>query len=113
MSYYEDPEKFDKVRVVMEIASLYDTPAASKARKGEIVKQLYGYMLLLGDEGRRWDKDVLGVGVVGTEVCFIRPVRVKNMNVGFTYGSEWCNLFDGQFVAQINRMAQICSEDDD
>jgi hypothetical protein len=39
-------------------------------RKEEVKKQLYDYMAMLGKKGTQWMKSVLGVGILGTEVCF-------------------------------------------
>jgi hypothetical protein len=68
---YEDQEKeYDKICLIVEIGSLYKKEPASQMRKEEVKKQLYDYMAMLGKEGTQWMKSVLGVGILGTEVCF-------------------------------------------
>ena len=71
-------------------------------------------MVLLGDEGERWATNVLGVAILGTEVCFSRP-RWSRQNgwVTFTNASKWYNLYDGTFVKEIDKVAEMCRKDED
>lgn len=106
MSFYSDPEKHDKIRLVVEIGSLHNRQPASKAAKIDIQKQLHGYMDLLGQEGERWDTTVLGLAILGTEVCFSRPMKFKNKQIGFTYNGQWDSLYGDRFVREMNRIAK-------
>ena len=113
MSYYEGiEEKHDKIRLIVEIGSLHKREAPSQNVKKEIQKQLYEYMILLGEEGARWAKNVLGVAILGTEVCFSRPRRGKDQSVSFTQPGKWYSLYDGTFVKEINKVARMCEDDD-
>jgi len=112
-SYYEDEEKHDKIRLILEIGSLQQREAASQNAKNEIQKQLYDYMVLLGDEGERWATNVLGVAILGTEVCFSRPRRNRQNGWTFTNASKWYNLYDGIFVKEIDKVAEMCRKDED
>lgn len=112
-SYYEDEEKHDKIRVILEIGSLHEREVASEITKREIQKQLYDYMVLLGDEGGRWGTNALGVGILGTEVCFSRSRKQNNGHFVFSHTSKWSNLYDGTFVKEMNKMAKMCREDPD
>jgi hypothetical protein len=113
-SYYEDEEKHDKIRLILEIGSLQKREAASQNAKNEIQKQLHDYMVLLGDEGERWATSVLGMAILGTEVCFSRPRRSKqNGWITFTNASKWYNLYDGTFVKEIDKVAEMCRKDED
>jgi len=113
-SYYEEEEKHDKIRLILEIGSLQKREAASQNAKNEIQKQLHDYMVLLGDEGERWATNVLGVAILGTEVCFSRP-RMSKQNgwITFTNASKWYNLYDGTFVKEIDNVAEMCRKDED
>ena len=80
--------------------------------KSTIQKQLHDYMSLLGEEGARWTTSVLGVAILGTEVCFSRPRRTKeDGTIIFTKPLKWYSLYDGTFVKEINRVAIMCKED--
>jgi hypothetical protein len=70
-------------------------------------------MVLLGEEGARWATNVLGVAILGTEVCFSRPRRSKNGLIMFTNASKWYDLYDGTFVKEINKLAEMCKQQDD
>ncbi|KZP03020.1 hypothetical protein FIBSPDRAFT_905331 [Athelia psychrophila] len=109
VSYYGEKEKHDKIRIILEIGSLHNKGPASEIAKQEIQMQLYGYMDLLGEEGEggRWDTNALGVGILGTEVCFSRARKLGAKHVGFTYGSKWATLYDGTFVQEMNDMAPL------
>ena len=113
MASYYNEEKHDKIRLIFEIGSLHKGEAASQTAKEEITLQLYNYMALLGNEGARWAATVLGVALLGTEVCFCRPRRKKDGSIRFTRPSKWYNLYDGKFVKEINRVAMMCNENDD
>ena len=54
-SYYDDDEKYDKIRLVVEIGSLHKREAASQTMKDEIQKQLHDYMTM------RWEGTALGM----------------------------------------------------
>ncbi len=113
-SYYDDDEKYDKIRLVVEIGSLHKREAASQTVKDEIQKQLHDYMTMLGSEGARWEGTALGVAILGTEVCFSPPRRKKEAgSTMFTKPVKWYNLYDGTFVQEINRVAMMCEENDD
>ena len=68
-SYYEDKEKHDKIYFIVEIGSPQIKEAALDMAKKSIQIQLNEYMVLLGSEGERWATNVLGVAILGTEVC--------------------------------------------
>jgi len=80
--------------------------------KDEIQKQLYDYMNMLGEEGARWATSVLGVAILGTDVCFSRPRRADGA-ITFTKASKWYDLYDGTFVREINRVALMCKQDNE
>jgi hypothetical protein len=112
-SYYDDEEKYDKIRLVVKIGSLHSkTRAPSEHVKNEIQKQLHEYMALLGDEGVRWETTALGVIILGTEVSFSRLHRREDGSIMFTKPSKWYDLYDGMFVREINRVAATWNEDD-
>jgi hypothetical protein len=111
-SYYEDEERYDKIRLILEIGSLHEREAASRNEKEEIKKQLHDYMVLLGEEGARWATNVLGVAILGIEVCFSHPRRNKQTGlITFTNPSKWYNLYDGIFVKEIDRVVEMCKQD--
>jgi hypothetical protein len=113
-SYYDDEEKYDKIRLIVGIGSLHKREAASQKVKDEIQKQLHDYMAMLGEEGARWATTVLGVAILGTEVCFSRPRRIKeDGSITFTKPLKWYDLYDGTFVKEINKVAMMCKQDDD
>ncbi|KIL68280.1 hypothetical protein M378DRAFT_196726 [Amanita muscaria Koide BX008] len=113
-SYYDDNEKYDKIRLIVEIGSLHKREAASNNVKKEIQKQLHEYMVLLGDEGARWATNVLGVAILGTEVCFSRPrKRKEDGSIMFTMPSKWHSLYDDTFVKEINKVAKMLEDDAD
>ena|SRR5258707_7329911 len=102
-------EKYDKIRLIVEIGSLHKREAASQTVKDEIQRQLHDYMAMLGSK----EATALGV-VLGTEVCFSRPRRKKEVgSIMFTRPLKWYNLYDGTFVQEINKMAMMCRENDD
>lgn len=103
----------DRIRLVVEIGSLHTRSPASVMRKAEISKQLYNYMVMLGDDGDRWAGDVLGVGIAGTEVCYSRPYVMLSTNIGFTQALVWSSLYDDTFVKEMDRVARLCREDED
>ena len=111
-SYYDD-EKYDKIRLIVEIGSLQKREAASKRVKDEVQKQIHDYVAMLGEEGARWATTVLGVAILGTEVCFSRPRRLKDGIITFTKPLKWYDLYDGTFVNEINKVAKMCEQDDD
>lgn len=112
-SYYENDEKYDKIRLIVEIGSLQKREEPSQNVKREIQKQLHEYMVLLGEEDARWATNVLGVAILGTEVCFSRPrKRKEDGSIIFTVPSKWHSLYDGTFVKEINRVAKMCKDDD-
>jgi hypothetical protein len=113
-SYYDDEEKNDKIRLIVEIGSLHKREeAASQKVKDEIQKQLHDYMTMLGEEGVRWATTVLGIAILGTEVCFSRPRRIKeDGSIMFTKPSKWYDLYDGIFVKEINKVAMMCKQED-
>ena len=112
-SYYENEEEYDKIRLILEIGSLHKRESASQNMKDDIQKQLHDYMVLLGDEGGRWATNVLGVAILGTEVCFSRPRRKGQHGlITFTNASKWYDLYDGTFVKEINKVAEMCKDDD-
>jgi hypothetical protein len=109
-SYYDD-DKYDKIRLIVEIGSLHKKEAASEHMKKEIQKQLHDYMVLLGAEGARWADKVLGVAILGTEVCFSRPLKREGRPLIFTKPLKWYSLYDGTFVNEINKLAEVCEND--
>ena len=112
-SYYEDEDEHDKIRLIVEIGSLHKREAPSqKNAKKEIQKQLYEYMILLGEEGVRWANNVLGVAILGTEVCFSRPRKGRDGSMSFTQPGKWNTLYDGTFAKEIDKLAKMCEEDD-
>ena len=112
-SYYEDNKKYDKICVILEIGFLQKTQPTSWNTKNKIQKQLHNYMVFLGNEGERWATNVLGVAILGTEMCLSRPCRHQNMWVTFTNASKWYDLYDGTFVKEIDRIAEMCRKDND
>jgi len=114
-SYYEDEEKYDKICLIVEIGSIHKREVASRNAKEETKKQLHDYMILLGEEGARWATNVLGVAILGTEVCFSHPRRIRDAGlIVFTNPSKWYNSYDGTFVKEINnlKVAEMCRQDD-
>ena len=64
--------------------------------------------MVLVDE-KRWDKDILGVAILGIEFCYIHPSQGGRFTTsGF---SKWHNLYDGVFVEQIDWMVKVCNAD--
>lgn len=105
-----DEGKYDRIRMIIEIGSLQETTAIpSKITKKELQKQLHSYMLLLGDEGGRWGTYVLGVGVLGTEVFYIRS-RMQSGKMGFNQNGSWTSLYDDAFVKEMEKVALLCSQ---
>lgn len=112
-SYYEGEENHDKIRLILEIGSLHKGVAASQNAKDEVRKQLYDYMVMLGADGGRWATNVLGIAILGTEVCFSRPRRNKDGSTIFTQALKWYDLYDGTFVKEIDKVAEMCRKDED
>ena len=111
-SYYDDEEKHDKIRLIVEIGSLHGRTASQKVKE-EFQKRLYDYMAMLGEEGARWATTALGVAVLGSEVCFSRPRRKKeDGSIKFTVPSKWHDLYDGTFVKEIDRVATTMRKED-
>ena len=75
-------------------------------------------MVLLGNEGERWESGVVGVALLGTEVCFSHP-RHKQMKdsteyiTSFSKTSVWYSLYDPKFVKEMNKVYDICTADSD
>lgn len=90
-SYYDD-EKYDKIQLIVEISSLQKREAALKRVKDEVQKQMHDYMAMLGEEGVRWATTMLGVTILGTEVCFSHPRRLKDGIITFTKPLKWYDL---------------------
>jgi hypothetical protein len=110
----KEEEKHDKIRLILEIGSLQKTEATLQNAKNKIQKQLYDYMVFLGDEGERWATNVLGVAILGTEVCFSHPRRSKHNGwVTFTNASKWYNSYNGTFIKEIDKVAEMCRQDED
>jgi hypothetical protein len=53
----------------MEVGSLHGK-AALEQQKEAIIQQLRTYMVMMGREGAWWEKLVIGVTLLGTEVAF-------------------------------------------
>jgi len=48
-----------------------------------------------------------------TEVCFSHPRSIRDTGlIVFTHPSKWYNLYDGTFVKEINKVAEMCRQDD-
>jgi hypothetical protein len=110
-SYYPEGRNHDKIRLIVEIGSLHDRQVPSQNSRDQIAIQLHKYMTLLGDEGARWADTVLGVAILGTEVCFSRPRRMATGLV-FTKPGKWYDLYDGTFVKEIDKVAMACKRED-
>ncbi|KAM5543607.1 hypothetical protein V8D89_002858 [Ganoderma adspersum] len=70
----------DRILIVVEIASLPRPTARPESfekalieEKRAVLEQLGGYMDRLGDDGDRWDSNVVGIALLGTEVSFLLP----------------------------------------
>ena len=106
VNFDDDGEKSDKIFLVVEVASLHTRKQPTQRAKAEVAKQLHDYMVMLGEEGARWENEVHGVGILGTEVCFSYPRR-RNGVITFTKPSKWHDLYDGTFWREMNKLAEI------
>ena len=109
-----DSEK-DRVLIVMEIASLPRDKgqSASMTKEVERVKdvvlaQLEGYMDRLGKDGDRWDDNVVGIAMLGTEVSFVLPHDGSDGDGNgwkrYQDGrKQWFSLYGEKFLDFVNR----------
>lgn len=98
----------DKVRLVMEIATLPKglTEMGLDRLRDKTLEQLQEYMRRV-DDGARWvPGKAMGVALVGTEVAFLVPRKVKGEYQWKLDGNRWYSLFDDKFRTMITRAAR-------
>lgn len=98
----------DKVRLVMEIATLPKglTEMGLDRLRDKTLEQLQEYMRRV-DDGARWvPGKAMGVALVGTEVAFLVPRKVKGEYEWKLDGNRWYSLFDDKFRTMITRAAR-------
>ena len=110
-------EEKDRVLVMVEIGSLPRGKGREDcsevelgAVKSDVLEQLEKYMdTYLGEDGDRWDDHVIGIGLLGTEVAFIKPntdsddsdYRRWKTHEG-RQGQTWFSLYSKEFLKQVN-----------
>ena len=55
---------------------------------------------------------MLGVAILGTEVCFSQPHKGEHGHI-FTNASKWYDLYDGTIVREIDEVAEMCRKDEE
>jgi hypothetical protein len=109
VNYYIDGRP-DKIRLVMEVGSLRGK-AASEQQKEAIIQQLRTYMVMMGREGAWWERLVIGVALLGTEVAFSRPLQVENGETKWTNLTKWYSIYSQKFTDEMNKIAKVIEED--
>jgi hypothetical protein len=94
----------------MEVGSLRGK-AASEQQKEAIIQQLRTYMVMMGREGAWWERLVIGVALLGTEVAFSRPLQVENGETKWTNLTKWYSIYSQKFTDEMNKIAKVIEED--
>ncbi|KAI0327627.1 hypothetical protein GY45DRAFT_1363194 [Cubamyces sp. BRFM 1775] len=108
-----------------QVAKVINTTELRRA-KVDLIRQMLGYMIRLGPEGDRWEEDVVGFALIGTEVAFMVPAVDRAsvnqagakkpaqswtlMGLGVDLGDStgnwasptaWFSLYGGEFRAKL------------
>lgn len=124
-SYYpQNPDgsfPFHRIRVIVEVGSLGSNKPAGRdgevevkkvgteAEKQHVATQLQDYCSLMGSEDDvRFHKGAFGVGIIGTEVCFVTARRV-NGEILWTKPGKWYSMFGDEWNSHMERAAKIAA----